>query len=268
MICLSYLLCLAATLRLSAHAFPSTTGSCAAGSEAIVSDPHTTATRIITGSLAIGGYSVKLGATTLSPTSTSTFTVGVGTTLTITGTKPFTGFFVRLGEVDGVQTDTALSGTGDVKIPRVCTTAGVGGVCQTSSSRKTSVTASLRLDSAAASMPLDVTIVVSGNNDVSEYYYSQFVLSATPANTPLTMNPIVTPTMSPAVTPTMSPVLTPTMKPVMTPTVKPVMTPTLKPILTPTRKPTRAITNKPVRKPTLKPTVMTPDLDDSFDDRD
>ena len=253
-------MCLAATLRLSAHAFPSTTGSCAAGSAAIVSDPHTTATRIITGSLAIGGYSVKLGATTLSPTSTSTFTVGVGTTLTISGTKPFTGFFMRLGEVGGVQTDTALSGTGDVKVPRVCTTAGVGGVCQTSSSTKTSVTASLRLDSAAASMPLDVTIVVSGDNAVSEYYYSQFLLSAAPANTPLTM--------SPAVTPTISPVLTPTLKPVLTPTLKPVLTPTMKPVLTPTRKPTKAITNKPVRKPTLKPTILTPDLDDSFDDRD
>ena len=241
----------------SAHAFPSTTGSCAAGSAAIVSDPHTTATRIITGSLAIGGYSVKLGATTLSPTSTSTFTVGVGTTLTISGTKPFTGFFMRLGEVGGVQTDTALSGTGNVKIPAVCVAAGVGGVCHTSSSTKTSVTASLRLDSAAASMPLDVTIVVSGNNDVSEYYYSRFLLSAVVANTPLTMSPVVTPTLKPVLTPTMKPALTPTMKPALTSTMKPALTPTtVKPVLSPTR------------KPTLQPTILTPDLDDSLDDRD
>ena len=211
---------------------------------------------------------MKLGSTTLSPTSTATFSVGVGTTLTISGTKPFTGFFMRLGEVGGVQTDTALSGTGDVQVPRVCTTAGVGGVCQTSSSRKTSVTASLRLDSAAASMPLDVTIVVSAGGDVSEYYYSRFLLSAAVANTPLTMSPAVTPTLSPVVTPTLRPVLTPTMKPALTPTRRPALTPTLKPALTPTRKPTKAVTNQPVRKPTLQPTVVTPYDDESEDDRD
>ena len=65
-----------------------------------------------------------------------------------------------------------------MKIPRVCTVAGFGGVCQTSASEKTSVTASLRLDTAATSMPLDVTIVVVGNDNVSEYYYTQFMLSA------------------------------------------------------------------------------------------
>ena len=254
------LLCLAAALHLSAHAFPSTTGSCAAGSDAIISDPHTTATRVITGPLATAGYTVKLGATTLSPTSTATFSVGVGTTLTISGTKPFTGFFMRLGEVGGVQTDTALSGTGDVKVPRVCTTAGVGGVCQTSSSSKTSVTASLRLDSAAASMPLDVTIVVSAGGSVSEHYYSQFLLTAAAANTPLTMSSAVTPTMKPA--------MTPTLKPALTPTLKPVLTPTMKPALTPSRKPTKVITSKPVRKPTLKPTIAAPESDDSEDDRD
>ena len=101
----------------SADAFPSATGSCAAGDRAIDGGPHLAAQTIITGSLATGGFSVKLGATPLSPTSTSAFTINLGTTLTITGTKAFTGFFMRLGEVGGVQTDTALSGTGDVKVP-------------------------------------------------------------------------------------------------------------------------------------------------------
>ena len=135
----------AATLCTSVHAFSTSTGSCAAGELAINGDPHVSALTIITGSLATGGFSVQLGTTTLSPTTTTTFTVGVGTTLTITGQKTFKGFFMRLGEVGGVQTDTALSGTGNVKVPKVCITAGVGGVCQTSAAEKTSVTASLRL---------------------------------------------------------------------------------------------------------------------------
>ena len=108
---LFHLLFITATLCTSVRAFPSNVGNCDAGIEAINGDPHISATAITTGSLAMGGFSVKLGTTTLSPTITSTFAVGVNTTLTITGTKAFTGFFMRLGEVGGVETDTALSGT-------------------------------------------------------------------------------------------------------------------------------------------------------------
>ena len=229
------------------HAFSSATGSCAAGDAAIDGGPHLKAQRIITGSLATGGFSVKLGATTLTLASPSTFTVNVGTTLTITGQKAFTGFFMRLGEVGGVQTDTALSGTGDVKVPRVCTAAGVGGVCQTSGSLKTSVTASLILTTAAASMPLDVIIVVVGDNSVSEYYYSQFLLSAIPANTSPTMNPVGTPS-------TFKPVVTPTMNPLVTPTMKPVVTPTMTPVKIPGTKPVKIPGTRPVKIPGTKPT--------------
>ena len=99
----------AIAFRCSADTFPSATGSCAAGDRAIDGGPHLAAKTIITSSLATGGFSVKLGATTLSPTSTSAFTANVGTTFTITGQNAFTGFSMRLGEVGGVQTDTVLS---------------------------------------------------------------------------------------------------------------------------------------------------------------
>ena len=153
-----------------------------------------------TGTLATGGFSVKLGSTKLSTatTTTSTFTVGVSTTLTISGTKAFTGFFARLGEIGGVQTDTAFTGTGDVQVPKLCTVAGVGGICQTSASKKTSVTATLKLGSAAASMPLDVIIVVSGNSTNSEYYYTQYKISAVAAKVP-TKVPTKKPTLRPTV---------------------------------------------------------------------
>ena len=144
---------------------------------------------------------LKLGSTKLLTTTTSTFTVGVATTLTISGTKAFTGFFARLGEVGGVQTDTAFTGTGNVQVPKVCIAAGVGGICQTSASSKTSVTATLKLGSAAASMPLDVTIVVVGNDNVSEYYYTQFKISAVAAKVP-TKVPTKKPTKRPTLRPT------------------------------------------------------------------
>ena len=163
-----HFLFIAATLCTSVHTFPTTISNCEAGLEAINGDPHISATTITTGTLDIGGFSVKLGTTTLSTTATSTFAVGVNTTLTITGTKAFTGFFMRLGEVGGVETDTALSGTGNVKKPKICTVAGVGGVCHTSASQKTSVTAVLRLDAAAASMPLQSAWQIGAHRAVRE----------------------------------------------------------------------------------------------------
>jgi hypothetical protein len=178
------LLFMLAVLCPSVNAFPYGAGSCNAGNKAASGGPHMVGT-ITTGTLAKGGFSVKLGATTLSPTVTSSFTVNTATTLTITGTKSFKGFIMRLGEVGGVQTDTALSGTGAVQVSSLCTgVAGVGGVTHTSKTAKTSVSASLKLKAAASSMPLDVTIVVQADNGVSEYYYSQFKISAIPAKSP------------------------------------------------------------------------------------
>ena len=239
-----HFLFIAATLCTSVHTFPTTISNCEAGLEAINGDPHISATTITTGTLDIGGFSVKLGTTTLSTTATSTFAVGVNTTLTITGTKAFTGFFMRLGEVGGVETDTALSGTGNVKKPKICTVAGVGGVCHTSASEKTSVTAVLRLDAAAASMPLDVTIVVSANDDVSEYYYTEYKISAVSASTP-TLNPTASPTVAVTAKPTMGPTASPT-KVATTISTK---IPTNVPIKIPTKVPTKTPTKIPTRKP-------------------
>ena len=188
-----------ATLCTSVHAFSKATGSCAAGKTAIISEPHTTATKITTGSLATGGYTVKIGTTTLSTASTATFSVGVSTTITISGAKAFTGFFARLGEVGGVQTDTAFTATSTaVQIPKLCTAAGVGGICQTSASKKTTVSAGLKLTAAATAMPLDVIIVVLGNDNVSEYYYSQFKVSSVAAKVP-TKKPTKKPTLRPTI---------------------------------------------------------------------
>ena len=261
---LGHLLFIAATLCTSVHAFPNTISNCEAGLEAINGEPHVPAPTIITGSLANGGFSVKLGTTTLSPTTTSTFPVGINTTLTITGTKAFTGFFMRLGEVGGVETDTALSGTGNVKRPKPCISAGVGGVCHTSSSEKTSVTAVLRLDAAAASMPLDVTIVVSANDDVSEYYYTEYKISAVSASAP-TLNPTASPTVAVTAKPTMGPTASPTKVattistkiptnvPIKIPTKVPIKIPTKVPTKTPTKIPTKVPTKTPTKIPTRKP---------------
>ena len=171
----TYFVVVAFALCESVLAYSSGAGSCSAGNNAVAST-HKSGT-ITTGSLAKGGFTVKLGGVALSTSTTRTFSVNTATTLTISGPS-FKGFLVRLGEVGSVQTDNALTGSGTVKVSSMCTSAGVGGVTHTSSTAKTSVSATLKLASAASSLPLDVTVVVRNSGGISTYYYSQFKVSA------------------------------------------------------------------------------------------
>ena len=195
-------------------AFSNGAGGCTAGNTAVQSI-HLTQS-IKTGSLATGGFSVTLGITKLVAGVPSTFPINTATSLTIAGTKSFKGFLMRLGEVGGVQTDAAFSvvTSGGIQISTKCTgVEGVGGVTHTSSALKSKATATLKVASAAASMPLDVTVVVVNTGGVSEYYYSQFKVSAGGSTTPLQA-----PSKKPSLRPTVKRI--PTKKPTIRPTVK------------------------------------------------
>ena len=201
-------------------AYSNGAGGCTAGNTAVQSI-HLTQT-IKTGSLATGGFSVTLGTTKLVAGVPTTFPINTATSLTITGTKSFKGFLMRLGEVGGVQTDAAFSVVtgGGVQVSSKCTgVEGVGGVTHTSSALKTKATATLKLGSAASSMPLDVTVVVVNTGGVSEYYYTQFKLSAGSSTTP-----VKAPSRKPSLRPTVKSVPTvksiPSKKPTVRPTVK------------------------------------------------
>jgi hypothetical protein len=176
-----------ATLCKSVDAFPSGAGGCSAGNNAVQGAHLNNPT---TGSLADGGLSISLAGVTLAAGSTTTFPVSTDTVITVTSTtKSFKGFLLRLGETGGVSTDAAWSFTG-TNIQKAGACFDVGGVTHTNADSKTSISATLNLPTAATSMPLDVTIVIANNNGVSEYYYSQFILTAaaavaTPSPTPL-----------------------------------------------------------------------------------
>jgi hypothetical protein len=171
------------------HAYPSASGSCAAGVGS-VQGSHLSS-RAITGTLAKGGFSVSLGGVNLVADGTTTFPINTNTPLTLTGTKSFKGFLMRLGSQGGVTTTTALSAGSSMQVLNLCTDAGVGGVTQTSSSSKSTVTATLNMGAASSGMPLDVVVVVS-NSGTSEYYHSQFFLtSAAAAVVPVTPAPTI-----------------------------------------------------------------------------
>jgi hypothetical protein len=166
-----------ATLCQSAAAFPNGAGGCSVGIAAVQGSHLTNPT---TGSLADGGLSISLGGVTLAAGSTTAFPVNTDTVITVSSTtKSFKGFLLRLGETGGVTTDNAWSFAG-LDIQKAFACFDVGGVTHTSNNVKTSISATLRLPTAATAMPLDVTIVIQ-NVGGSEYYYSQYLLTAVDA---------------------------------------------------------------------------------------
>lgn len=182
----------------SVSAFSTGAGGCSAGNTAVQSS-HLTNPK--TGSLADGGFSVSLAGSTLAAGSTSTFAINTDTSLTVasTGSKMFRGFLLRLGETGGVSTDTAFTFAGtDIQKAAACSD--VGGVTHTSPSDKTTVSATLKLTAAATAMPLDVTVVVQNSGGVSEYYYSQFLLTSE-ADLLATPAPVVAGTPAPVTLP-------------------------------------------------------------------
>jgi Reeler domain len=215
-----------ATLYRSADAFPAGAGGCTGG-EAAVGASHLVNGK--TGSLADGGLSVSLDGVPLIAGSTVAFPVGTSTGITVTSSaKPFKGFLLRLGETGGVSTDAAFS-FNSMDIQKASACFDVGGITHMSKSAKTSVSATLNLPNAAAAMPLDVTIVIVNNETGSEYYYSQYFLTASDQVQPATPAPTqrVTPAPTRRVTPAPTRRVTPA--------------------------PTRRVTPLPVRVPTKKP---------------
>ena len=254
-----HFLIISATLCQSVIGFSTGAGSCAAGADAVQS-VHLVRETVITGSLADGGFSVSLAGAKLDKNTPFSFAVGAENNLTISGTKSFRGFLVRLADT-GVMTDSALTATGnDVKVSTVCTDAeGVGGVTHKSSIDKTTVTAILKLDSPAVRMPLDVTIVVEndGITDKSEFYHTRFLVTAVaspvPVSSPVTITPAPTVRKTPA--PTIRKTPAPTVRKTPAPTIRKTPAPTVRKTPAPTVRKTPAPIVSSGKKSSLKPVV-------------
>lgn len=235
----------------SVLAFPSGAGSCGPGNTSVqgshLANPKT-------GSLSDGGYTVSLGGAPLSSGKAANFAVGKDVELKIDGNTSFKGFLVRLGETGGVQTDKAFTVSGnDVQKSAACYD--VGGVTHTNGSAKNSVSTTLNLAEPAANMPVDVTVVVSNSGGQSEYYYSQFLVTAGVADAPATDAPVVAATGAPVAAVTQAPVIAATLAPAAT---KKDSSPTGgSPVGSPAGAPVTA-TAKPVTAPVVSRTTVAP----------
>jgi hypothetical protein len=235
------LLLVAGVLKL-VNSFPSGAGSCGPGNTSVGSDHLINPT---TGSLAAGGFTVSLDGAALAEGKTSIFAVGKDVKVTVAG-KAFKGFLVRLGKTD-VSTIGAFKAQGnDVQVAAVCFDA--GGITHTSKRLKRSISATLNLPAAAVDMPVDITVVVNNDDGDSEYYYSQFTVTA--GHAPDLPVPVVMQTQAP-VRPI---VFAKTAAPVLPVTLT---TPVIAKTPTPTNKSTPSPTNSPTKPPIVSSKIPT-----------
>ena len=163
--------------------FPSQPGSCIGG-QAAVGAPHLSASSVTTGTLMEGGLSISVNGNTVPEGAAVTLPVGVEhiITLEVTGSNPgvtfFRGYLIRLGSTD-ISTVRALQPVdrGDWPGSSLCFSQNAGHVGHLGNLEKTTASGAMMLSSPAADMPLDVTVVVSNRNGVSEYYYANYTIS-------------------------------------------------------------------------------------------
>jgi hypothetical protein len=172
------------------QAFPTATGSCNAGTGAILQPgfSHASNAQVGTGPLSDAGISVTLNDDTLDPDTPTEISTMEEYNLTIVsdGTKPFTGFLARIGgsgddpfldtttALDAYDTQAQVAEATCVQINRV------GGVSHTNAAPKTVVSSLLKMDDAANGLLLDITVVIRNVDalNVSEWYFSRYELNA------------------------------------------------------------------------------------------
>jgi hypothetical protein len=182
-------LAFAGFLRGIADAFPNGAGSCNAGTDAILlpGQSHANNTQVGTTSLADFGINVTLNGELLEPDTPTDFPTGDSHTLTIVANNaPFLGFLARIeGSGDDIFLDTTsalAANSTDVQVAvSTCINVNrVGGVTHTSNDEKASVSAILKMEYPAMDLLLDITVVIRNSNsqDVSEWYFSRYIMNA------------------------------------------------------------------------------------------
>jgi hypothetical protein len=210
---------LASAMLSLAVAFPKGTGSCSAGTDAILQPlgseevrAHGMLTQVGTGPLDGVSLVLELDGVALDPNTPAAFTYDEEHTLSLIATgMSFTGFLVRMGAPDARTINSLLpiseetpdgeSSTGGVRIAtETCLNVNfVGGVTHENAALKRRVNMTLFMEEPSMELELDVSVVIrlDTSANVSEWYYSRYILNAT--------EPTLLPTYSPSQSPTSMP---------------------------------------------------------------
>lgn len=173
----------------SVNAFSTSTGSCDAGTGAILKEgfSHATNAQVGTGPLSDAGITVTLNDTALVPDTPTDISTTESYNLTIASDNTtFTGFLARIegsGDDPFLDTTAALApydNLAQVAVGTCVLVHRVGGVSHTNADPKSSVSTELKMEMPANGLLLDITVVLRNKDalNVSEWYFSRYELNA------------------------------------------------------------------------------------------
>ena len=167
-------LCIAA-----AGAFPSGPGSCNAPNP--LGGSHLTTAS--SGALSKYGIVLKIGSKPVSPTTVFSLKAGTSSVISLSSTKAFKGFLIRISKGTTNTVGYLKKGSANTQVLNLCTSAKVGGISHNNNSAKKLIKGSIRIPTVGTGFKLHVTVVVQNSLGTSVWYTSVYTLKAVPATT-------------------------------------------------------------------------------------
>ena len=165
---------LAAFILSAAQAYSTFTGSCKSGNP--LGGTHTRSGS--KGALSAYGLVVRIGGKALTPGTAFKITKGASLAITLSGSKTFKGFQIRIGNGSASTLGYLKKGTAaNVVTDAQCTNIKIGGISHNNATPKKSVQGIISVPIAKNGLKLEVTVVVS-NGSTSTWYKSTYTLNA------------------------------------------------------------------------------------------
>ena len=150
--------------------YPNGAGGCTGG-KAAVGGEHTSASQVLSRTLAQKGVKVSVGGVTIAAGGTGVVAYGKTQTIKITGSN-MEGVLIRVQAPSGVSTSKVLTAGSGLKVTSVCKSPVVG-VTQKSSSKVSSYSSTINFPTSTKGVILDITIVYSTGRKSSEHAYGR-----------------------------------------------------------------------------------------------
>ena len=164
----------ASFILFAAQAYPTFTGNCKSGNS--LGGSHLKSAS--KGALSAYGLVLKIGGKTVSPGTAFKITKGASLAITLSGSKTFKGFQIRIGNGSASTLGYLKKGTAaNVVTDAQCTNIKIGGISHNNATPKTSVQGIISVPIAKNGLTLEVTVVVS-NGSTSTWYRSAYTLNS------------------------------------------------------------------------------------------
>ncbi len=131
------------------------------------------------GALSKYGIVLKIGGKPVTPGVAFSLKAGKSLAITLSSTKTFKGFLIRISKGALNTVGYLKKGTdANTQVLGLCTNAKIGGISHNNSSGKTLASGFISVPTATTGLTLEVTVVVQNSSGKSVWYKSNYVLNA------------------------------------------------------------------------------------------